>query len=134
MQGNPREADHAHRLAEALGRSRDRVRKSISITRRHRIGDPISTNAWVRSLRADRDLMTRLGREEPTTIAGAVAMLAEVSNRLNRHHDEEPARSHIHGSVELGDILDRAIAGLQAIDGGSSQALPSRDLSNRGRS
>lgn len=110
------------------------MRKSISIIRRHQIGDPISTNAWVRSLRADRDLMTRLGREEPTTIAGAVAILAEVSNRLMRHRDDEPGQSLIRGPVELGDILDRAIAGLRAIDGGSSQALPSRDLSNRGRS
>ena len=134
MSRNPREADPARRLAEALGRSRDRVRKSISITRRHRIGDPISTSAWVRNLRADRDLMARLGREEPTTIAGAVAMLTEVSNRLMRHRDDEPGQSFIRGHVELGDILDRAIAGLQAIDGGSSQALPSRDLSNRGRS
>ncbi len=134
MLGKPREADHARRLAEALGRSRDRVRRAISITRRHRIGDQISTGAWVRNLRVDRDLMTRLGREEPATIAGAVAMLTEVSNRLDRHHDEEPARSFVHGSVELGDILDRAIAGLRSIDGGSSQARPSRDLSNRGRS
>jgi len=128
----PTESDRALLLAAAVRRSGDRVRKSVAIHQRHRRGnDEVKSRAWVRNLRADQDLLVRLGRETPTTLAGAVMMLSEVSARLNRSASNCTPQAFVSGSPELAVILDRAIAGLEGLSTASSASLTTHDLPNQ---